>query len=139
MADLTVPSIMLKELDNFLATKTCTDIDRTKFIPFDFNGKRDKKNNLTTCLVFNCNCHSYEDPTFIQCEYTGVVVHLPAFWLEVPKELAYTYISGILTDDLYGGIYKQWSISGKIGTSGSDTSSSTSSNCCCDADGWKLQ
>lgn len=139
MIELKIPKRMITELDKFLSSKTCTDIDRTKFIPFDFNGVRDTVNKLTTCFIFNCNCHSYEDPTFIYCEHTGAVVHLPAFWLEVPKELAFTYIMNILNDDLYNGTYKQWAIDGYIGGESGTSSGGTSNaiaNCPCN-DNWQ--
>lgn len=132
---LTINKVMEQKLDSFLATKTCTDIDRTKFIPFALV---DGVNKLTTCLVFNCNCHTYEDPTVIPCEYTGAVIHLPAFWLEVPKELAFSYILGLI-NDLYKETYTQWSISGHIGVTGnsSDSNSNTNNGCGCGCNpGW---
>lgn len=126
---LTVNKVIERDLDAFLATKTCTDIDRTKFVVKDF---KDFTNKLNTCLVFNCNCHSYEDPTQIECEYTGAVIHLPAFWLEVPKELSFNYIMSLIKE-LYDGVYTQWQIDGKIGNtgSGSGTSDDTTGNGCC--------
>ena len=127
MATLTRPVIMEKELDQFLSRKTCTDINREKFIPCAL---RDNANKLTTCLMFNCNCHSYEDPVNIECEYTGAVIHLPAFWLEVPKELAMTYILSLI-DALYMSTYTQWSIDGKIGQIGGGDDNPGSSGCGC--------
>lgn len=129
---LSIPKFIEKELDSFFATKTCTDIDRTKFIIKEL---RDFTNKVNTCLVFNCNCHSYEDPTQIECEFSGAVIHLPAFWVEVPKELAFSYIMGLLKE-LYEGTYTQWYIDGKIGNTGSNSGSSNtgsagSNNCCC--------
>ena len=135
MATLTRPALMEKELDQFLARKTCTDINREKFIPCAL---RDNSNKLTTCLMFNCNCHSYEDPVNIECEYTGAVIHLPAFWLEVPKELAMTYILGLI-DSLYVSTYTQWAIDGKIGQmgGGDDNTGNTGCGCGCTAmTGW---
>lgn len=129
---LTVNKVMEQKLDSFLATKTCTDIDRTKFIPFAIV---DGINKLTTCLVFNCNCHTYEDPTVIPCEYTGAVIHLPAFWLEVPKELAFTYILGML-NDLYKETYTQWSISGYIGNTNNNSNGNNSNSGCPCNPGW---
>ena len=125
--NLTVNKLMEKELDGFLATKTCTDIDRTKFIPFSL---KDKANKLTTCFIFNCNGHTYEDPTIIPCEYTGAVIYLPAFWLEVPKELSYEYIMGII-NDIYKDTYTQWAIDGKLGCSSSTESNNSIPNCPC--------
>ena len=129
---LTIPKKIEQDLDSFFATKTTTDIDRTKFIIKDF---KDYSNKLNTCLVFNCNCNSYEDPVQIECEYTGAVIHLPAFWVEVPKELAFNYIMGLLKE-LYSGTYTQWYIDGKIGNTGSNsgnsnTGSTGGNNCCC--------
>lgn len=129
---LTIPNKIEQDLDSFFTTRTCTDIDRTKFLIKEL---KDFKNKLNTCLVFNCNCHSYEDPVQIECEYTGAVIHLPAFWVEVPKELAFTYIMGLLKE-LYEGTYTQWYIDGKIGNAGSNSGSSNtgsagSNNCCC--------
>ena len=131
---LEINKVMERDLDKFLAERTVTDIDRTKFIPFSL---RDNTNKLTTCLVFNCNCHSYEDPTIIPCEYTGVVIHLPAFWIEVPKELAYTYLIDQI-NQVYNEIYKQWAIDGKIGNIGSTTPTSpTNPGCPCNPNnGW---
>ena len=128
--DLEVSKAMLKKLDEFLSVKTCTDIDRTKFIPCEL---KDNVNKLNTCLVFNCNCHSYEDPTIIPCEYSGAVIHIPAFWLEVPKELAFNYIINLL-NDLYSQTYKQWQIDYIIGN---NTGSSGYNNCGCDCNGWR--
>lgn len=134
--EISVNKVMERNLDSFLATKTCTDIDRTKFIPFSL---MDGVNKLTTCLIFNCNCHAYEDPTIIPCEYTGAVIHLPAFWLEVPKELAFTYIIGLI-NELYKSTYTQWIIDGGIvgGNSGNTNNPTTSSGCGCGCmnDGW---
>ena len=134
---LEINKVMERDLDRFLAERTVTDIDRTKFIPFAL---RDNTNKLTTCLVFNCNCHSYEDPTIIPCEYTGAVIHLPAFWIEVPKELAFSYLIDQI-NQVYSEIYKQWYIDGKIGTIGSsNTATSTGYGCGCPCnnanDGW---
>ena len=129
---LTINKVMEQNLDKFLVTKTCTDIDRTKFIPFSLV---DGINKLTTCFVFNCNCHSYEDPTVIPCEYTGVVIHLPAFWLEVPKELAFTYILGML-NDLYKETYTQWEISGYIGVNAESANNATNNSGCACNPGW---
>lgn len=133
---LEVNKLMIRELDSFLATKTITDVDRTKFIPFVL---RDNPNKLSTCLMFNCNCHSYEDATIIPCEYTGAVIHLPAFWVEVPKELAFSYILGLLKE-LYSETYTQWSDAGLIGGDTNNTGNSNGSmngcQCGCAADGW---
>ena len=129
---LTINKVMEQNLDKFLATKTCTDIDRTKFIPFSLV---DGINKLTTCFVFNCNCHAYEDPTVIPCEYTGAVIHLPAFWLEVPKELAFTYILGML-NDLYKETYTQWEISGYIGSNSNTANNITNNSGCACNPGW---
>lgn len=140
MNNISMTKIMEKELDSFLATRTITDVDRTKFIPFVL---RDNINKLTTCLMFNCNCHSYEDPTIIPCEYTGAVIHLPAFWVEVPKELAFTYICDLI-NDLYKSTYQQWVIDGKIGNTGSSNNTgvntpNTNNNCGCGCNpGWQL-
>ena len=130
---LKINKVMEQNLDSFLSTKTCTDIDRTKYIPFEL---RDNTNKLLTCLVFNCNCHTYEDPTVIPCEYTGVVIHLPAFWLEVPKELAYNYIIG-LVEGIYNETYTQWHIDGYIGGNKNNSSNAgnANGNCCCNT-GW---
>ena len=124
---LTRTTTFEKELDQFLSRKTCTDINREKFIPLAL---RDNVNKLTTCLMFNCNCHSYEDPVNIECQYTGAVIHLPAFWLEVPKELAITYLLGLI-DDLYNDTYTQWAISGLIGQMGGSDLPDSGSGCGC--------
>lgn len=124
---LTRPNNFERELDQFFARRTCTDINREKFIPFAL---RDNANKLTTCLMFNCNCHSYEDPVNIECEYTGAVIHLPAFWVEVPKELAMTYVLGII-DSLYESTYTQWAIDGKIGQMGGGDGNTGNSGCGC--------
>ena len=130
---LEINKVMERDLDRFLAERTVTDIDRTKFIPFAL---RDNTNKLTTCLVFNCNCHSYEDPTIIPCEYTGAVIHLPAFWIEVPKELAFSYLIDQI-NQVYSEIYKQWAIDGKIGNTGTSNPPMTlaNPNCPCDPNG----
>lgn len=130
---LEINKVMERDLDRFLAERTVTDIDRTKFIPFAL---RDNTNKLTTCLVFNCNCHSYEDPTIIPCEYTGAVIHLPAFWIEVPKELAYNYLIDQI-NQVYSEIYKQWAIDGNIGNTGTTNPPMTPANpnCPCDPNG----
>lgn len=107
-----VTDLMKKKLDSFLAEKTCTDIDRTKFIIFDL---KDVENGLTTCFVFNCNGHSYEDETIIPCKYTGCVIYINAFWLEVPKELAFNYLLELIGDLYKSGIYRDWYTSGMIG------------------------
>lgn len=127
----------MEKLDSFFAEKTITDVDRTKFLPYKIEDYRYK---LTTCLVFNCNCHSYEDPTIIPCEYTGAVIHLPAFWVEVPKELTMSYILGLLKD-LYDSTYSDWYRAGLIGGIGNNGGNNTPSkpgnpNCPCQGDGW---
>lgn len=135
MAELKRNALMDKELDQFLSRKTCTDINREKFIPCAL---RDNTFKVTTCLMFNCNCHSYEDPTVIECECTGAVIYLPAFWLEVPKELAFTYLASLI-DDLYAGTYRQWMIDGSIGNAGgngSDSGSGSGCGCGCNPNGW---
>lgn len=126
--------LMKRDLDKFLTERTITDVDRTKFIPFVL---RDGVNKLTICLMFNCNCHSYEDPTIIPCEYTGVVIHLPAFWVEVPKELAFTYIIDQI-NQIYCEIFKQWQIDGNIGGNTGTSCpplSNPGCNCPCDPNG----
>lgn len=133
MAEFKATKGMERELDSFLATKTLTDVDRSKFITLAL---RDGVNKLATCLVFNCNCHSYEDPSIIPCEYTGAVIHLPAFWVEVPKELAFTYILN-LVNGLYEDDYKDWKNGGFIGgNTGTDTPDNPSggNNCGCGCD-----
>ena len=127
MAEFCMTKLMEAELDKFLSTKTITDVDRTSYIPLAlFDGC----NKLTTCLMFNCNCHSYEDPTIIPCEYTGAVVHLPAFWVEVPKELAMTYLKDIV-NQLYKGTYKDWKDAGYLGRDNGGTDSGNGSGCGC--------
>ena len=127
MAEFAVSELMKKKLDSFLAEKTCTDIDRSKFIPFVL---KDVVNNLTTCFMFNCNGHSYEDETIVPCKYTGCVIYINAFWLEVPKELAYTYLLELLSDLYTTGIYRDWKNSGYIGGNTSDGSGSSSGGGC---------
>lgn len=130
-------TLLPKQLDSFLAEKTITDVDRTKYIPFVY---RDNKNKLTTCLMFNCNGHGYEDPVILPCEYTGAVIHLPAFWVEVPKELAFTYILGLIKD-LYEEQYSAWATSGLIGgVNDPNSSTQTTPGCGCpiiNNDGWQ--
>lgn len=130
-------TLLPKQLDSFLAEKTITDVDRTKYIPFAY---RDNKNKLTTCLMFNCNGHGYEDPVILPCEYTGAVIHLPAFWVEVPKELAFTYILGLIKD-LYEEQYSTWATSGLIGgVNDPNSSTQTTPGCGCpiiNNDGWQ--
>lgn len=128
--------LLPQQLDKFLAEKTITDVDRTRFIPFVY---RDGVNKLTTCLMFNCNCHSYEDPTILPCEYTGAVIHLPAFWVEVPKELAFNYLLGLIKD-LYTDTYYQWYKAGLIGginTGTGDNTGTTGCTCPCINDNWQ--
>ena len=120
------PSALLdKQLDTFLSEKTITDVDRTKYIPFVY---KDTTNKLTTCLMFNCNGHNYEDPIILGCEYTGAVIHLPAFWVEVPKELAFNYIRKLIIG-LYEEQYSQWYEAGLIGDI--PNSDNNSNNACC--------
>lgn len=126
MAEFKMTQKMEMDLDKFLSSKTITDVDRTKFLPLVLV---DSCNKLTTCLMFNCNCHSYEDPTVIPCQYSGAVIHLPAFWVEVPKELAMTYIKGLI-DELYGDTYKDWKNAGQIGPD------SSGCGCSCPANNW---
>ena len=126
-SDLIFPTLMFKQLDDFLATKTTTDIDRTKYIMFEF---KDPANRLNTCLVFDCNMTDYKDPTVIECEYTGAVIHVPAFWIEVPKELAITYLYNILYE-VYQGTYRQWLISGYIGNTDYTNNFGISCKCPC--------
>lgn len=135
MNEYKMTSMMEKQLDGFLAEKTITDVDRTKFVPFVL---RDPRYKLTICLMFNCNCHSYEDPTIINCQYTGSVIHLPAFWIEVPKELAYNYLLDTI-NDLYKDTYADWIRSGLTLNSPPNTtipSGGNNCNCGCNPDGW---
>lgn len=98
---------MAKELDRFLSSKTITDVDRTKYLILSL---KDFQCKLTTTIIFNCNSHQYEDPIIIPCEYSGAVIHLPAFWVEVPKELAFSYIVGLI-NQVYKETYKNWETS----------------------------
>jgi hypothetical protein len=116
-------------LDSFLAEKTCTDIDRTKYIPFSL---KDNVKKYTICFIFNCNSHTNEDPTITPVQYTGVVIHLPAYWLEVPKELSYTYLVNLI-QEVYEDTFTQWDID-QAGSNA--TNSGTNCGCGCNPGGW---
>lgn len=111
MNNLEMNKDMAKKLDSFLATKTTNDINRNVYLILPL---RDEKLKITTCLVFNCHHEGFEEPTSIQCNYTGIVIHLPAFWVDVPKELAFNYICGLI-NSIYSDIYTKWYRSGLIG------------------------
>ena len=121
---LSIDDKMRKDLDSFLATNTQTDINRQVYL---IKPLRDKNLKVTTCLVFDCHPHSFEEPTVIECKYTGCVLYIPAFWVEVPKELAFTYICELI-DSIYSGIYTTWyqkGLIGGIGSSGGNSGTTT--------------
>ena len=94
-------ALMKNTLDKFLAENTLTSIDRHTYLVC---GLEDKDRKITVCLVFVRDWHidAIADGEYRQTivEDKGVVFTLPAYWLCVPKELVFPYLT-YLIDNYY--------------------------------------
>lgn len=107
---MTVPQNMIKELDEFFASKTIQDIDRNTFLICNLH---DKTNKLTISLVFLRDWDSLETDSYnsVILQNKGAVFTFPCYWVSVPKELAVPYIEYILSE-FYENTVSGWLDSG---------------------------
>ena len=119
-------------LDKFLSQNTVSTINRETYLICNLT---DKINKITVSLVFLRDWDSIECGSFENCiiPNKGVVFTFPCYWVCVPKELAFPYLTSIV-DAFYGEYVSKWL--GGIWTEGNnnDTSSSGGTNnlpsCC---------
>lgn len=117
---------MINTLDKFFAERTIMDIDRNTFLMCNLY---DRPKKITISLVFMRDWDSIETDSFnsVIIQDKGAVFTFPCYWIEIPKELAMTYIMYII-DDFYQNEVSKWSSN----SSGGNTSGSGNDcNCPC--------
>ena len=92
---MTLDKVYFKPLDDFFALKTIHDANRDTY---SICNLFDKTNNIHVSLVFLRDWDSLETDSFNQViiEGKGAVFTFPCYWMSVPKELAYTYLTYIV-------------------------------------------
>lgn len=119
-----------KPLDDFFALKTIHDVNRDTY---SICNLFDKANNICVSLVFLRDWDSLETDSFNQViiEGKGAVFTFPCYWLSVPKELAYTYLTYIV-QTFYDEYVVKWtnSANSNIGSNGDITSGTNNNNGC---------
>ena len=129
---ITRPSNYYRKLDGFLAEKTVADINRETYLICNLE---DLTNKITVTLVFMRECENIECGSFESCviENKGAVFVFPCYWLCVPKELAYTYLTSIV-DEFYSEHVSAWRDGTWVGNSnstGSNVGTGNNNNCGC--------
>lgn len=95
-----------KPLDDFFAKNTVTNVNRDSYLVCNLH---DKANNITVSLIFLRDWDSLESDTFneVIIKDKGAVFTFPCYWISVPKELAYTYITCIV-QAFYDDTVEKW-------------------------------
>lgn len=103
---ITRPHNYYKKLDSFLAEKTVADINRETYLICNLE---DLTNKISVSLVFMRECENIECGSFESCiiENKGAVFVFPCYWLCIPKELSYTYLTSII-DAFYSENVSAW-------------------------------
>ena len=126
---VTKPANYYRKLDGFLAGKTVADINRETYLICNLE---DLTNKITVSLVFMRECENIECGSFENCiiENKGAVFVFPCYWLCVPKELAYTYLTSII-DEFYNESVSMW-LNGSVtgGNTGNAITNGTNNNVC---------
>ena len=119
-----------KPLDEFFAKKTIQDVDRNTYLVCNLH---DKPNNIHVSLIFLRDWDTLEADSFSQVilEGVGAVFSFPCYWISVPKELSYEYITRIIKA-FYEEHVETWLSSSNSGNTniGGSTSSNNNCNCC---------
>ena len=119
-------------LDKFLSQNTVSTINRETYLICNLT---DKINKITVSLVFLRDWDSIECGSFENCiiPNKGAVFTFPCYWVCVPKELAFPYLTSIV-DTFYAEYVSKWLGGTFVGESSNDTSSSGGTNnlpsCC---------
>ena len=118
-------------LDKFLSSKTTADINRETYLICNLD---DTINKIKVSIVFLKRCENIECGSFESCviENQGAVFTVPCYWLDIPKELAFTYLTSII-DTFYeehvaGWLNGTWAGNGN--TTGSDSNNNITNNIC---------
>lgn len=119
-----------KPLDDFFALKTIQDANRDAY---SLCNLFDKTNNIHVSLVFLRDWDSLETDSFNQViiEGKGAVFTFPCYWMSVPKELSYTYLTYIV-QTFYNEYVSQWINNSNTGSgsNGGITGSTNNNNTC---------
>lgn len=121
---ITRPSNYFRKLDQFLVERTVADINRETYLICNLE---DLTNKITISCVFIKDCENIECGSFENCiiPNKGAVFVFPCYWLCVPKELAYTYLTSVI-DEFYSEYVTQWT--GGIWIGGNNSSGATNNN-----------
>ena len=125
---VTSPVACYKELDKFLASKTVADINRETYLIFNL---KDTINKISVSLVFIRDCENIECGNFESCiiEGKGAVFVVPCYWLCVPKELGYEYLTSII-DTFYAEHVAVWLNSTWVDSGNNGNTNNNPGNAC---------
>lgn len=105
-------------LDTFLSEKNCNDVNRDTYLVHNIE---DTINKITISIVFLREWHTDindDEYGLIEIPNVGAVVTVPGYWISIPKELAFTYLKGIVNqfyeDTVSGWIASNQNISNSV-------------------------
>lgn len=118
---ITINERFFNSLDIFLSEKNCNDVNRDTYLVHNIE---DTINKITVSIVFLREWHTDindDEYGLIAIPNTGAVVTVPGYWISVPKELAFTYLKGIVSQ-FYSEYVSDWFSDQDINSSTNNTS-----------------
>lgn len=117
---ITINERFFNSLDTFLSEKNCNDVNRDTYLVHNIE---DTINKITVSIVFLREWHTDindDEYGLIEIPNVGAVVTVPGYWISIPKELAFTYLKGIVNqfyeDTVSGWITSNQNISSSVNT-----------------------
>lgn len=118
---ITINERFFNSLDTFLSEKNCNDVNRDTYLVHNIE---DTINKITISIVFLREWHTDindDEYGLIEIPNVGAVVTVPGYWISIPKELAFTYLKGIVNqfyeDTVSGWITSNQNISSSVNSS----------------------
>ena len=117
---ITINERFFNSLDTFLSEKNCNDVNRDTYLVHNIE---DTINKITVSIVFLREWHTDindDEYGLIEIPNVGAVVTVPGYWISIPKELAFTYLKGIVNqfyeDTVSGWITSNQNINSSVNT-----------------------